>query len=220
VWLLRHAEVREDWQDVAYGDLDVPLSAAGEAETTAVGERFGALRPGAVIASPLARARRLGEAVATAGKAPLSVAEGLREGHRGDWQGRRFGELELERPDELRAYRDDPWTGHPHQGESDHALCARAWPVLEDLVRRHAGVTLVLTTHRQVIRVLLSRALGIPPSASFRLRIDPGAAALLVDGTPGWLLAHLNVGDPLTAMPEGTGVLDGMHFADAARVAR
>lgn len=220
VWLLRHAEVHADWRGVAYGDLDVPLSEAGAVHTRVLGERFGALAPVEVACSPLARARALGEAVAAAAQAPLAVAPGLRELFRGRWQGRARTALESECEGEVAAYYDDPWTFDGHGGETDRAIAARAWPELEARVRRHPGDTVVLCTHYNVIRVLLAKALGVPPAASFGLRVDPGAGALLVDGPEGWLLAHLNIEDPSAATPEGAGVLDGMGMDALGRGGR
>ena len=88
VWLARHAEVHEEWEGRAYGDLDVPLSAAGEARTREMGRDFAAVPLDFVGSSPLERARRLGEEVARRRGAELVLEDGWREVHRGSWQGR------------------------------------------------------------------------------------------------------------------------------------
>jgi bisphosphoglycerate-dependent phosphoglycerate mutase len=87
VWLLRHAEVHDDWQDRAYGSLDVPLSPAGERETAELAAAFARAPLARIACSSLARARVLGEALADSTSAPLVVDPRLREVDRGTWQG-------------------------------------------------------------------------------------------------------------------------------------
>ncbi|MFT5735387.1 MAG: broad specificity phosphatase PhoE, partial [Planctomycetota bacterium] len=86
IWLIRHGRV--DAADLAYGDADVPLSAEGQAQTDAIEGQISAyLQPALVAASPLQRARAMGEAVSRATGAPLRLDDRLKEMNRGDWQG-------------------------------------------------------------------------------------------------------------------------------------
>ncbi len=209
VWLVRHPEVAAEWRERAYGDLDVPLCDEGLAECDALARSFASEPLRAVLASPLERARRLGAAVAAACGLPLDVRPELRELHRGRWQGKTRAELEREHADEAVAYYADPWTYDAHGGESDAAICARARVALDAATRAAQGEAALVATHYNVIRVLVARAIGIAPARSFALRVDPGCAALLVDGEHGWVLGHLNVRDPRAALPEGEIVSAG-----------
>ncbi len=210
VWLVRHAEVHAEWRGRAYGDLDVPLSEDGRAETERLARDFAGRHPTEVVSSPLSRALELGRGIAGASDAPLRVEEGLREIHRGSWQGRTVDELPA---DEVALFHASPWAWRGHGGESDEDVFARAWPVLEDAARRAAGSEVVLVSHYNVIRVLVAHALGIPPSSSFSFRVDPGRAVHLFDapadaaapeGRPqtesppvsGWILRRSNVAAP------------------------
>lgn len=200
VWLFRHGEVREDWQGKAYGGLDVPLSARGERDTRAVAEAFGALPLRAVVSSSLERARLLGELLSRGAGAPLEVSDGLVEIARGRWQGRTVADLFERSADEVAAFYDDPWTFGEHGGETDADVLERAWPVLERALRAHGG-PLALTAHYNVVRVLVSHAIGIDPRDSFRLRVDLGAVCVLRDGAAGWQLARANVRGPGEPLP-------------------
>jgi broad specificity phosphatase PhoE len=195
VWLFRHGEVHEDWQGKAYGGLDVPLSAQGERDTRAVAELFGGVPFRAVVSSSLERARMLGELLATAAGAPLEVSPGLVEIARGRWQGRTVADLFARSADEVAAFYADPWTFDEHGGETDADVLERAWPVLEAALRRSGG-PLALTAHYNVVRVLVSHAIGIDPRDSFRLRVDLGAVNVLRDGPGGWELVRANVRGP------------------------
>lgn len=204
LWLVRHAEVAAEWQGRAYGDLDVPLSPAGEERSAAVARSLAALEPDRLVSSPLQRAHHLATTLAAASTAPWERDPRLREIHRGDWQGERVEALKSERAPEVDAFYADPWSFRGHGGESDADLHARAWPVLEEAQASLAragrpGGCLVLVSHYNVLRVLCARALGIEPARSFSLRVDPAHAVLLEDRPGGWTLCHANCSDPKVA---------------------
>ena len=207
VWLLRHGEVAEEWQGRAYGGMDVPLSPQGALDTrTAVGA-FSTLPFERVLSSHLVRARTLGEGIAQGSGARLSVSPGLAEIQRGTWQGLPIADLSRDRPLELAGFYADPWNYNAHGGETDRDVLRRAWPELETGLRSGARLVAV-TCHYNVVRVLLSRMLGLEPTVSFRLRIDLSGACLLHDAPPrpadprgpadpgGWRLLRANVKGP------------------------
>jgi len=196
LWLVRHAEVHEDWRGRAYGDLDVPLSAAGREATGRLARAFGALAPRAVLSSPLERALALGRGIAERAGVPLDVRPELREIHRGSWQGEAVSDLHRREPDAVAAFYADPWRWRGHGGESDSAVLARCWPVVEAAVGGVGAGEIVCVTHYNVIRAIATFALGLAPPRSFAFRVDPGRAALLADTAAGWVLCHSNVGDP------------------------
>ena len=200
VWLVRHAEVHGDWKGKAYGDLDVPLSAEGEERTREMGRSFGALPLAGIACSTLRRAAVLGHAVAARAGLAADADDGLREIHRGKWQGLDVADLYERFPAEVDAFYADPWSWAGHGGESDAAIAARAWPALERAVERAVARTprgtVFVASHYNVIRVLTACALSIPPGRSFAFRIDTGRGMLLLDEPGGWQLAHSNVYAP------------------------
>lgn len=196
VWLFRHGEVHADWQGKAYGGEDVPLSETGERDTRDVAAAFAPMRPTLVLSSTLRRARVLGEALAAATGAPLELDAALVEIARGRWQGVAVADLWRDHADDVAAFYADPWGWGRHGGETDRDVLARAWPAFERAVVRSAGGTLFVAAHYNVIRVLLARALGVPPEHSFRLRVDLSAICRLRDGPQGWVLERANVRRP------------------------
>ncbi len=180
-----------------YGSLDVPLSAAGERETARRASAFAALPLRRILCSDLSRARRLGEALSEATGAPLELRAELREIDRGRWQGRDIEELQAERGEELAALMADPWSWNRHGGETDADVLARAGPTLEAALTEEPGRgPIAVVAHYNVVRVLVSRALGIPPRDSFRLRLDLARAVLLRDDPEGFALVRGNVESP------------------------
>jgi broad specificity phosphatase PhoE len=213
VWLFRHGEVHEDFQGLAYGGMDVPLSHEGREQSERLAERFGAVRFERVVASTLQRARYLGEQLAQRSGAPLELDAGLVEIDRGRWQGLPQKELLARHEADVAAFYDDPWNWRRHGGETDSDVVARAWPVLERALRASAAANaaadsaastaasaapgpIALVCHYNVVRNVLAHALGLAPTASFRVRIDLTAGALLQDTPQGWRLARCNVRAP------------------------
>lgn len=194
IWLVRHAEVHADWQARAYGNTDVPLSETGEQQTRAMGASFRGLRLDLVVASQLVRAKAMGEAVAHASGAPLAIDERLREIWRGEWQGLPASEFRRRWDLEKELFLADPWNWKGHGGESDADVFARAWPALLEGIARARGGTLALASHYNVIRVLVTKALGLRSHESFAFANDPAHAALIVDAPGGWKLAAQNLG--------------------------
>lgn len=196
VWLVRHAEVHADWHEKAYGNTDVPLSTEGEADTRAMGAAFAGRKLARVTSSDLARALAMGRAIADSSGAELVLEPRLREIWRGAWQGLPAAEFRARWSADAERFAADPWTWKGHGGESDAEVCARAWPVLADAVARSEGGETVLAAHYNVIRVLVTRAVGLGARASFSFRNDPARATLLVDEPAGWRVVVANAERP------------------------
>ena len=203
VWLVRHADVHDDWQKKAYGNLDVPLSDEGIRQTRALARAFAKIPLVRVASSPLSRALLLGRELARTTGAPLAVDDRLREVWRGTWQGLPVDEFRARWEAEREAFAADPWNWKGHGGESDADIWGRAWPALREtaLAARAAAppdgpLTVAIATHFNVIRVLVTRLSGLRPSQSFTFRNDTARASLLVDGPQGWVLACANVDAP------------------------
>lgn len=186
LWLVRHAQVHADHEHTAYGDSDVPLSAIGEEETRAMARQFAHVPLAIVLASPLRRAQAMGRAIAEWAGAPLALDAGLKEVSRGAWQGIPALEFRDRWMADRAAFVRDPWRWKGHGGESDADLYARGWPVVERAVAAAEGRTAVLASHYNLIRALVTGALGLDARASFAFRNRPAHATLLVDAPGGW----------------------------------
>ena len=140
--LARHGETAWNAEGRYQGREDIPLSATGEAQARALGERLRELRIDRAVASPLARARRTAELALGDARSPmLSLDEGLLEIAHGTWEGLLAPEIREQDPDRARAWRDTPHEVLMPGGESLQHVLDRAWPALE---RAGAGLGLPL----------------------------------------------------------------------------
>lgn len=194
VLLVRHGETTANHEKRWHGALDAPLTARGELQVRATGERFRALRAAAPIdalyTSPLPRARTTAAAIAAAiGLEPV-IDEGLREFSIGDWEGRTFRDLH-ENENLWGRWDNDP-TFAPPNGESPVSFRQRAVAAVQRLVARHPGQRIVLVTHGGVISALLDIWFG--DNSGDWVRWDPHNCAvseLIWDGAK-WRSVYIN----------------------------
>lgn len=201
VWLVRHADVHDDWQQRAYGDFDVPLSPEGERQTAEMSAYFAHLRVASVATSSLSRALQMGRAIAEATHAPLAIERDLREVSRGAWQGLPSEEFRARWTADGQSFRGDPWNWKGHGGESDADLFVRGWPVLVRALASARGDDVVIASHFNLIRALVTGALGWSGRESFAFRTQTAHAVLLVDGAKGWDLVARDVSNPSLIAP-------------------
>lgn len=189
--LARHGETAWNAEGRYQGREDIALSAIGEAQARALGERLRGLRIDRAVASPLSRARRTAElALGEARASLLSLDEGLVEIAHGSWEGLLAGEIRERDPERARAWREAPHEVLMPGGESLRQVLDRAWPALQ---KAGEGMgrdeTLLVVAHDAVNRVLLCRILGLPLANLWRFRQAPTTLNLL----EGEDVAHLDV---------------------------
>ena len=124
--LIRHTRVAIA-DGHCYGRLDVPLAGSAAADIADVLARVAPVT--AVVSSPARRCRQLAVALAARDGCPLQFEPALQELDFGEWEGRRWDEID-------RAHSDpwalDPWNCAPPGGESEAALWSRLQRWLDD----------------------------------------------------------------------------------------
>lgn len=170
IHLIRHGRVDTGTRRLAYGWMDLGLSPQGLAEHEAVAGFVESGLPAvdSVLTSDLTRASSLAETLAHRLDVPLTVDAALREQHMGEWEGEAWDDLQARGGTGVNDYWNDYVGTRPPGGESYGDLHERvgrwwdaAYPALEG--GRH-----VLVGHAGVIRALLCRWMGLPPTEALR----------------------------------------------------
>lgn len=168
VWLVRHGQTEWSASGRHTSRTDLDLSEVGEEQARRVGEALAGHEFGAVLSSPLLRARRT---AALAGFPDVVADDDLRE-----WD---YGEYEGLTTDTIR--RTVPgWTVWTHPcpgGESASQVGARLDRVVARL-RAQAG-PVVLFGHGHALRVLVARWLGLPVEAGALFRLETATVSVL-----------------------------------------
>jgi len=161
--LLRHAEPSEDARGRCYGSLDVGLSAEGRAHAAQLPAALAHLAYDAVYASPRIRALQTAELLGST----VTSDDDLRELDFGDFEGRRYEEIEVSEPELFRAWMETPTRVRFPGGESYADLKTRAVRALDRIRTRHESALVV--THGGVVRAAVAAWLDIPDEAIFRI---------------------------------------------------
>lgn len=169
VYLVRHGETAWTLTAQHTGRTDLPLNEQGEGQAREVGAHLTALRIDRILSSPLRRARRTAELAMPNSR--VEVDDDLMEWDYGAYEGRSTFDIEVERPG-WRLLRD----GSPG-GETLDAVRARADRVIGRV--RADGGNVLLFGHREILRILAVRWIGLAPMEGRRLLLATASLSVL-----------------------------------------
>lgn len=172
--------------------IDGPLADEGVRQAKRTRELF-ACRPLACIySSPLYRAVQTANIIAENRSLDVRVASGLTECDVGRWENKTWEEIRRCDGDLLDRFLADPFThGYP-EGENLAQVHERAAPVLNEILRRHRGESILVVGHQVVNRAYLSRLLGLPSGQVRRIKLDNCGVSVLVEEDEQIQVATLN----------------------------
>ena len=173
--LVRHAQ--STWNDERriQGQMDPPLSVRGEAEAAALGQRMRDVAYDAFYSSDLRRARQTAEAIAPGAR----LEPRLREVALGEWEGLTRDEIVARNPEEWARWAVEPdWDIVPG-GEGSEPFRSRVEAIVQDLLDRHRGETVLAVTHGGVIQAALAWTLRLSIRGRFHFAIDNTSITIL-----------------------------------------
>ena len=155
--LARHGETDDNIEPIRIqGFRDTPLNDRGRRQAAELAERVENEGIVSLWSSDLVRASETAEIIGGhLGLKPRLDAR-LREGNRGDWEGRLWTEIKQELPDEYAAWRQAGPDFRFPGGESLQEQSDRVLAALED-VRRAKRLPALVVTHGGAMRVVLCR---------------------------------------------------------------
>ncbi|MFU8857072.1 MAG: histidine phosphatase family protein [Deferrisomatales bacterium] len=169
VYIVRHGETAWTLTEQHTGRTDLPLTEEGERQARELGPSLTALSFDRIFSSPLRRAWRTAELAMP--HAHVEEDDDLLEWDHGAYEGRRTVDIEVERPG-WRLLRD----GSPG-GETLAAVGARADRVIGRL--RARGGNVLLFGHREALRILGARWVGLAPIEGRRLLLATASLSVL-----------------------------------------
>lgn len=155
VVLWRHGQTLWNLEGRFQGHSDVPLTETGVAQAEHAARRLTGLRPSAIVASDLTRARATADVLGALTGLPVPVDERLRERSGGSWEGLTGAEIRTRYPDEWALW-------EPVGGEREDEVGHRVAAVVREYVDRlDPGQLLVVTSHGGSIRSGIGALLGL-----------------------------------------------------------
>ncbi len=169
LWIVRHGETEWSRAGRHTGRTDVPLTAAGVEQVTALRERIGGRRFALVLSSPL---RRAWDTCRLAGFADVARAtDDLLEWDYGAYEGRTTPEIQREVPGW------NIWTGGVPEGETVEEVGVRARRLIDEAVTAPGDVALF--GHGHVLRILAACWLDLSPRGGRLFALDTASMGVL-----------------------------------------
>jgi broad specificity phosphatase PhoE len=188
LFLVRHGLTEWNEQGRLMGRSEIGLSSRGRQQAKIAGEALAAIRIDAVLCSPQRRARETAEAIAAPHALPVETVDDLAEVWLGErWIGKTFEELRGD-PDLLRYFTDPMFGGDVLEPASSvERRVARVVARLEE----GGGNRIVLVSHGDPLRILLTHLLGLDVPHYRRFALDNGAINLVRRSRKGTQLVAL-----------------------------
>lgn len=152
--------------------IDTSLSDTGRRQATAVAGFLAKRHIDVVLASPMKRAQETAQLIAAAHHHEVGTLEAINECDVGRWEGLDWDSIMRDDPDDYQRFMEDPSRhGYP-EGESYGDVLERVGPVLDDVLQRHRGQSIVVVAHNIVNRVYVARLMGWPLARAREIRQD------------------------------------------------
>lgn len=193
VLLIRHAHTNAIGRYLA-GRTAEPLSAHGRVQADVLGRRLAGIRLAAIYSSPLLRTLETARALAQHHDVPLREEDDLIEVDFGEWTGCTFEELNARQ--EWHAFNSSRAHAVIPNGESAPGVQRRIVAALERLAAVHAGSTIAVVSHGDVLRYAVLYYAGSPLDLYRRFEISPASvtALQLAPGDPRLLYVNVTQG--------------------------
>lgn len=152
---VRHAEAEGNKIRRFHGWTDSALTERGHLQAQRVAERLKDIPIDVIFSSSLQRTKQTAGYISKVKNLPVSLSDGLKEIHGGDWEGLTWTELEERWPE---AY--DMWDNRPHlhqmpNGESMAELQQRALDEIMNIINQNQGKNICIVTHGTLIRSVI-----------------------------------------------------------------
>ncbi len=169
--LARHGETEWNVTEVFRGRIDVELNETGIKQTELLAEYLSGVKIQAIYSSPLKRALRTAEVIASHHKLNIKVTPGLIDLDFGKWQGLPNQEVK----DKYKEFYAE-WISSPDKvkipaGESLENVRERATGVVNEVIAKYEGIV-ILVSHRVVNKVLICALLGLDNSHFWNIKQD------------------------------------------------
>lgn len=169
--LVRHAQTASNTKGRYMGWIDEDLSEKGVWQADQLSQRLSQWPISAIFSSPLNRALRTAEIVASPHDLTIQKLDGLGEIRIGAWEGKLAEEIAQKFPELWRAWRTDPSDIQMPGGESLVQVKERATSALETIMRDNQGQQVLAVTHDAIVRLLVAYCLQVSTSIYRRLEV-------------------------------------------------
>lgn len=148
------------------------------------------------------------EAVANKQAIQITKAPELIDIDYGQWTGKSQDEIEKDYPELNRQWQECPEKVRFPQGESLAAVRERAFTKLVEIAAAADGESILIVSHRVVLKILICAALDLPLSKFWQVQIDTASLSMLSFKEGGFIIQKLNDTCHLRSLGAQSGAVD------------
>jgi glucosyl-3-phosphoglycerate phosphatase len=187
--LWRHGQTTWNLERRFQGTTDIPLDETGVEQAERSARLLAALRPNAIVSSPLRRAAATAEALSKVTGLTVTHDPDLIERHGGAWEGLTNHEIRTRYPSEHAIWQ-------PLGGERAEEVAKRFAAALERALEPiPEGGLLVIVSHGAAVRIGMLHWLGFPEELWGRFGgLSNCSWSVLEEGRLGWRIVEHNAG--------------------------
>jgi len=194
--LVRHGQTAWNVEVRFQGQTDIPLDETGKRQAAALSQRLAKQQIAAIYASDLSRAWQTAGAIQSAimmrNPCRLIAEPRFREMNFGDWQGMTYAEILEKDARAISEWQMDNLHKAPPGGETLLQLAERVQTALADIQATHPEETILIIGHGGSLQMLISQALGLPPSAYWQFHLSNASLSEICFYPDGAMLNLLN----------------------------
>ena len=145
-----------------------------------------------IISSPIERAFETSSIVAESKGLNVIKDEHFAEWYMGIWTGRTFTEIKNDFPEDFKIWRTTPEKLRVEHAETLQAVSDRTMEGLKIVADKYRDDTLLIVSHRDPIRAMLTKLLGIPVSHIKRIDVEMASITRIRFNNEHFVLDMLN----------------------------
>ena len=168
LFIVRHGETTWNQEGRIQGHTDIALSDKGVEQARRLARRLESVSFDSAYCSDLARAALTAQTILDGRDTPLHPTAGLREYHKGAFEGLTDADLRARHPAEYPSYVSKDLDYAPDGGESTREVSARMTAAIGDIKERHLNDTVLVVGHGGSLRAAMMALLGMPLDGNWR----------------------------------------------------
>jgi broad specificity phosphatase PhoE len=175
VILVRHGQT--DWNEerIFRGSIDVELNREGLEQAQIIGRRLAGTLLDAIYSSPLSRAAKTAELIASFHDLVVDFREEFTDINFGEWQGLKREAARQRYPEIYRVWEESPDKVRIPGAETLEEVRERITGGLKRILWEHTEGTVVIVSHGLTNKVLLCAVLGMGNAHFWKVKQDNGA---------------------------------------------
>ncbi len=193
---LRHAQAENNTKRILAGRTDgVPLTKEGLEQSERIAKYLKPLNISAIYSSPIERAKHTAEIVAKHNSLNYELDSRLTELDMGKFTCKPYEEIFAKYGNIfLKYYENDPAITE-HEIETFPQVKKRIIDMVKYVVKKHKNENVLLVTHMDPIKIMLSEIMYLTPQALFELIITNCSLTIIKENNMKFFLSAINVMD-------------------------